>query len=53
MKIREGFLIVIAVVLSELMLAGIINTGQDLGATGAQAKGFDALAHEIFSPGTR
>lgn len=53
MKIRQGMLIVIAVVLSELALTGIISTEHYRVAASAQAQGFDALAHQIFPSESR
>jgi hypothetical protein len=47
MKVRDLF-IAVAAVLSGLALAGIISTEPYAAAAGAQAKGFDALAHQIF-----
>lgn len=52
MKMRNDFLIAIAVVLSVLALAAIITTEPYSVAAGAQAKDFDALAHQIFPIGT-
>lgn len=53
MNVRAGVWIVIAVVLSELLLAGMIHSGQYKTVAGAEANGFDALAQQIFSPGAR
>lgn len=53
MKVRAGVWIVVAVVLSQLLLTGMIQSGQYKAVASAEAIGFDALAHEIFSPGVR
>jgi hypothetical protein len=46
MKVRDLFFAIAAVV-SGLVLAGIISTEPYAAAAGAQAKGFDALAHQV------
>jgi hypothetical protein len=51
MKVRNDFLIAIAVVLSEMVLAAIITTEPYTAAASAQARDFDALAHQIFPIG--
>lgn len=48
MKARNELFTVIAVVLGELVLAGIINTEPYMVVASAQARDFDALAHQIF-----
>jgi hypothetical protein len=47
MKVRDLYFAV-AAILSALVLAGIISTEPYAAAAGAQAKGFDALAHQVF-----
>ena len=52
MKVRDLFF-AIAAVLSGLVLAGIISTEPYAAAAGAQAKGFDALAQQVFPMDSR
>jgi outer membrane murein-binding lipoprotein Lpp len=51
MKARNELFTAIAVVLGELVLAGIINTEPYMAAASAQVRDFDALAHQIFPIG--
>lgn len=53
MKIRTGVAIVVALFLSESLLAGMIDSGKYQAVVSAQSNGFNALAHDIFGAGAR
>lgn len=53
MKIRTGAAIVVAMLVSESLLAGMIDSGKYQAVVSAQTNGFNALAHDIFAPGAR
>ncbi|QYF93408.1 hypothetical protein KY495_22515 [Massilia sp. PAMC28688] len=48
MRIQNGFIVVITVILAALMTAGTIHTEQFSQASVAGSGGFDALAHALF-----
>jgi hypothetical protein len=48
MKHRDGIFATVAVALSSLALAGIVHTDEFSQAASAEAKGYDALAHEVL-----
>ncbi|UGQ48248.1 hypothetical protein [Massilia endophytica] len=48
MKHRDGIFATVAVALSSLALAGMVYTDEYSHAASAEAKGYDALTHEVL-----
>lgn len=48
MRLQNGFIVVITVILAAIMTAGTIHTEQFSQASAAESGGFDALAHALF-----